>query len=291
VLDDPSQSVIEIPVEFDAVGAIHISVMKPGGIDGFGHYLDDALVDMSVVYPEPGDPSYLEMIINESGFLDGTYESWCVDADMIILDNTVYASKLYSSYEELPAGLFENPENFDKVNYLLNNFEVGDLVQPVEPDCSLTTKGACGGEELRDPEALTYGDIQVAIWSLIDDNIVPNGLGPWWQKRVDAILCDVNEYGKGYMPACEDKTVFIVVPICIDTNGDGVVDENDDCEVTPDLPVAQMVAAQTTISTTEIPCEDETGSAWGDGKFGEVFPGAKHWGTYFNYDANCVSVP
>jgi len=266
-IDDPFQSVIEIPVFFDPlepVGAIHLSVQKDySGVDLFGDYLPEDEIQMSVVYPELGDPSYHHLSLSDAGLLDGVYDGWCVDVDQTIDNNTVYTAHLYSTYDVLPEGLFEHPENFDKINYLLNNFYAGKMVTPLTVDCNVATN--CGGD--LPPEELTYGDIQRAIWILIDDDLTTAGLLDWKQKRVNAVLCDVNANGEGFIPACDEETAFIVVP--------------DDGN-------AQIITAQTVISSIGVPCVTEEESAWGDGKFGATFPGSNQWGKYFLYDELCA---
>jgi hypothetical protein len=267
----PTQSHIVVPVEFAAVGAIHISAIQYGGLDALKYYLPTSPVQMQVKYPESGDPSYLGMTLANANQWNGYYESWCGDVDNYIEQNKWYASLMYSLHDpNLPTGLIENPENLDKVNYLINTFYVGDMVQPVDINCVPITN--CGG--VVPEEALTYGDIQVAIWTLVEDTLPDNlssayMLGDWRQKRVNAILCDVNANGDEFSPTCETHpyllTSFIVVP--------------DDDDV------------QLQISTIQVPCETTEGTAWGDGKYGQLFPDANQWGKYFNYDATCVPVP
>ena len=72
------------------------------------------------------------------------------------------------------------------VEYILNNFNVGDMIQPVDESCVPLT--SCGG--VFPEEALTQCDIDRAIAILTDDE---------WQEscyycygRVNAILCGVN---------------------------------------------------------------------------------------------------
>ena len=114
-ITDPFQSEIVIPVDFEAVGAIHLAVEK--------YYRDvDVLVD-----------------------------------------------------------------------YLLNNFHVGDMIQPVNESCVPLT--SCG--VVKPEEALTLGDIQRAISILTDDDL-SNAL-PYCWGRVNAILCDVNANGGNFI--------------------------------------------------------------------------------------------
>lgn len=266
---DPSQSVIEIPVEFDVVGAIHLSVVKYGGVEGFNFYLPNNQVTLRVIdYPSAGDPSYLKVKVTTGGFISaydmgygpGIYEGWCIDLDHTIELNTDYSAYLYSSYETIPdwmvgAGFIENPENLDKINYLVNSFAAGQIVQPLDVNCNI----------VRSPEVLTYSDIQRAIWSYIDDNQSESGLQNWSQERVNAILCHVDNQGDGFVPGCDQKIVFLVVPVGPNTASYKV----------------QIVIGQPVIGQIKVPCETTGGTAWGDGKFGARFPGAKQWGTYF----------
>jgi hypothetical protein len=261
-IDNPYSSEIVIPVVFDDVGSIHLHVERDySDVVQFGEDLPDDLVDMKITYPQPD--SYLELTLENAGILNGMYDAWCVDVDQSIDNNTWYEALLYSSYEDLSGLEFEHPENFDKVNYLLNNFYAGKLVEPLSAICA--PAASCGA--VKPPESLTKGDIQRAIWTLIDDNLTTMGLGPWSQDRVNAILCDVNANGEGFIPDCDDDTVFISVPVDGDT---------------------QLIAAQTVIGTLGIECVTAEETAWGDGKDGMSFDGSQ-WGTYFNYDDMCLA--
>ncbi len=271
---DPYQSVIEVPVQFDTFGTIHLSVVKYGGIEGFNFYLPNDPVTLRIIdYPSAGDPTYFKLKVTNGGFISnydsglgaGVYEGWCIDVDHTIALNTNYTAYLYSSYEDLPdwmtgPGKIEYPENLDKINYLVNHFEAGQLVTPLDASCN----------PVGTPQALTYGDIQRAIWSYIDNNQSTSGLGSWSQTRVNAITCDVNANGEGFEPGCDEKIVFIVVPTG-----------------TPGTYNYQIVIGQPVIGEVEVPCETMGATAWGDGKFGANFPRAKQWGTYFYYDPTC----
>jgi hypothetical protein len=72
------------------------------------------------------------------------------------------------------------------VEYIHNNFNVGDMIQPVDENC--VPLATCGG--VKPEEALTLGDIQRAISILTDDDL-SNPL-PYCWGRVNAILCGVN---------------------------------------------------------------------------------------------------
>jgi hypothetical protein len=133
----------------------------------------------------------------------------------------VYTANIYSSYEELPISLIEFPENLDLVNWILNQGFVG---QP----------SLCDG-------IYTYGDVQRAIWVLVEDNPSASGLDSWSQCRVDEILAAAYANGEGFEPGCGDIIGVILAPV----GGEQVI-------------IVEVV----------IECGCET--AWGDG---EDFPG------------------
>ncbi len=246
--------------EFDRFGAIHMEVVKYGGIEGFEFYLPNQ-VQMKIA--RPGITSSTFMTILNGGFMSdfdmgygpGVYESWCVDLETGIASDRIYDSNLYSSYEDIPDGIVDKPENLDLINYLINNFKVGQIVQPLDNNC----------DEIRSPEPLTRYDIQQAIWYYIDDKIAP---WSWNEGRRSAIICDVDTYGNGFVPVCDQKIVFLVVP----------------AEFEHDF---QIIIGYPNLGEIEVPCETEEGTAWGDGYFGATFPG-KQWGTWFQYDENCI---
>jgi hypothetical protein len=114
----------------------------------------------------------------------------------------------------------------------------------------------CGG-------IYTYGDVQRAIWELIDDVPATGGLGPWSQCRVDKILAAAEANGEGFMPGCDDLIAILLAP-------------TDGCQS------LQVVITQVTLISVGAPCipiyQDET--AWGDGF---DFPG-KNWAMHFTYE-------
>jgi hypothetical protein len=274
VITDPTQTVIEVPVTIeptDTVGAVHLSLSQYGGLDGYEFLLPKGPVQLNVemAVTNGNYQSYVQATITEGGFLDGVYDSWCVDVDTMINPVETYLAHVYSTYsddwldQQVLGMALEYPENLPKVNYLLNTYAVGDMVTPTNSNCNPVT--ICGA--VAPPEALTMGDIQRAIWALVDDDQDTAGLNSWSQERINAILCDANTNGAEFVPDCGQKIAFIIVP--------------DDGDV-------QMITGQSLLQEIGIACETEAvGSAWGDGKYGEIFPGSNQWGTYFIYDETC----
>ena len=264
----PDAMEIRIAVDFEAYGAIHIAATSLGGIEGFNYLLPDWEVDLTTGSgPTAGGNSYWTFHVGNAGFIseydgaglgEGVYEGWCVDNDLTIGTNTTYPARLYSSYEDLTDLVdFILIGDFDKINYIVNNYATGDMIQPLNEDCSLA--------DGRDMEALTYGDIQLAIWHFVNGDYNGGSIGAKSWERVWAIICDTNDNGEGFVPGCDEKIVFIVVPYIEGKR------------------TYQLIVGQPIIGELPVSCETESGTAWGDGYYGAGFPGAKQWGTYFTY--------
>lgn len=132
--------------------------------------------------------AYFDLTINDSD-LAGEYAAWCVDVDLSLGADECFDYNVYSSYAELPPGAFENPENFDLINWIVNQ----DFI-------SL---------------GYTFGDIQWAIWELLDDQncIACSFLGNDWspekgQEIVDAALAN----GEGYEPGAGEVMAVVLLP-------------------------------------------------------------------------------
>lgn len=136
-----------------------------------------------------GPFSYFGSTITNGGMLNGFYVGWCIDVGHFITPGTTYPVTIYSSYEDISGiSRIDYPENFDKINYIINQGYVG---QP----------SGCDG-------AYNKADVQRAIWVLIDET--PSGVG---NCRVDEILAEANLYGEGFIPGCGDLIAVIVAPV------------------------------------------------------------------------------
>lgn len=185
---------------------------------------------------DQGPNAYLNITIGESSLI-GAYGAWCIDNDSPINLNNCYTADVYSLNDELPAEAFEYPENFDLVNWLLNQTIVGEL----SPSTG---------------EAYTYGDLQFAIWKLLDDiedeDCEACSLGGFTAEHVDELVALALENGEDFTPECGDVTGVILIP-------DGV---------------------QPLIISTPLECSPCGETAWADGC---DFPG-NNWATYFQVD-------
>ena len=212
-------------------------VVESGGTHGLGAMLPDQ-VTIVTTFPglDYGAPSYFDIAVSGGTMLDGMYDAYCVDADRGRGDGD---ANVYSSYESLPPSVpIEYPENLDLVNWIINQ---GFEDQP----------SGCDGN-------YTYGDVQWAIWQLLEDNPPADhsSLGDWSPCRAQEILDAAYANSEGYGPGCGEVMGIILDPV---------------------------EWRQPVLIWVEVPCpEDET--AWGGDYFGTPleFPG-DNWAIYFTY--------
>ena len=145
------------------------------------------VIDFSVTQPSASGNAYFDVNVQNWGTMSGDYLGWCANPEINIRRGQSYTAYAWSSYDPaLPVGTVEFPENLDLVNYLLNQ----DLI------------GA----------GYTYGEIQKAIWELLDSETSDNGLGTWDQNKVDEIVADAEANGEGFLPECGQVYAVILIP-------------------------------------------------------------------------------
>jgi hypothetical protein len=231
-----------IPISWDPGTEVLIAahgVVQTGGLHGLQASLPDQ-VTLAVTHPGLGfgAPSYFDIAVSGGTTLDGTYDGNCAALQGGPPSGTAYP---FSSYEAIPEGVVQHPENLDLINWIINQDFVGKA-------------SGCDG-------VYTFGDVQRAIWELLDGGEPTPGaiasLFDWSPCRAQEIVAAAIANGEGFVPGCGDVVVILLVP-----------------EVTWTQPVFIWV---------ELPCpEDET--AWGGDYFGSPleFPG-KNWAIYFAY--------
>lgn len=155
---------------------------------------------------KPGSDSYFEISIDDaSGFLTGTgINAWCADQDLSLENNETASFNVYSSYGELPAGRFEHPENFDKINWLINQ----DIIGQESPN-GLGT--------------YTFGHVQYAMWLLVDDSVcqvctaLTDPINNWNAdgndiEQAEEIRDLALAQGVGFTPGCGELLAVVLVP-------------------------------------------------------------------------------
>lgn len=141
-----------------------------------------------------GASSYFRVTIADGGLLNGKYPGWCADWDTLIEDNTPYKVSYFSSYDaNLPVGLIDHPEFLDEANWLVNQRPVGQ-----------NSPGGLG--------SYTSGDVQLAIWTLIDDSFDTTSVGPFSQLRVNELVSMAKSEGSGFIPNCKQVVLVILRP-------------------------------------------------------------------------------
>ena len=165
---------------------------------------DDCEVDLTPDLPgtvyacadaKPGSVAYFDLSIAE-GPLAGNHAAWCVDVENTLNAGDCFDADVYSSYGTLPAGAVDNPDNFDLINWILNQDFVG--------------KNSDGG--VGDP--YTIGDVQWAMWELIDDDncVACTYLTPYDEVRASEIVDLAEANGEGYEPGAGDVLAVVLVP-------------------------------------------------------------------------------
>ncbi len=149
---------------------------------------------MSVERPEGGKSYFNVLLAGSADLKDGKYAGWCADWNREIEQNRTYNYRFFSSYNQnLPTGLVDYPESLDEVNWIVNKNFVG--------------KDAGGGLG-----TYTSGDVQLAIWTLIDDSFNDTTVGPYSQARVDKIVELAKKYGADFYPKCWQEVVIVLDP-------------------------------------------------------------------------------
>ncbi len=146
-------------------------------------------------FPDLVDPrSYFELTISGDTWLADAdvYEGWCADPRFPAGSNP-RTGIVYSSYDALIFDLFDSPENFPMVNWIINYDFVGKASE-------------AGGD-------FTFGDVQRAIWTLLWENPdlnPPGGVGSSTEARVAEILEMAMDNGEGFVPGCGDYLVLVI---------------------------------------------------------------------------------
>lgn len=182
----------------DNVIAAHAEV-RTGTADYPGGELCEALPETATLVAVSGEPvSYINATISDAGWLNGVYEGWCIDEEHGLATNVVYAgSKVYCTINGDADPLVHEPENFDNLNWLINQDFVGKI-------------SSCDGSPF------TVMDVQYAVWYLMDDYVPPISEQNCRQTELEQLALTE---GEGFMPECGDLVAVALNPSYIDGNG------------------------------------------------------------------------
>lgn len=231
----------------------------------------------------PVEDSYWEVTVSGSSesWLNQTFKAWCVDTTGTASETNFFAANLYSSVADDLTGIpVDKPLNFDRVNWLLNHADyfvgrtINDVVTYgglVADSSDYVNGGTAAGytEDLASTSSLgviTFGDIQRAIWGLIDNTQSTAGLGPYSLARADELADMAYIHGKGYVPECDDKVAVVFKPLAA---------------------TGQIVIGQVTMAGSTYPCNGSSDTGWaitdgiaglgGSGGFGSSWAEYNSW--------------
>jgi len=145
-------------------------------------------------YDQTPDPkSYWNVDIGFNGTNFALLDSWCIDIERSLKPDH-YLADSYSSYTSpgtptYPPLQVEFPGNLSSVNWLVNNYELGDTV-------------------LGFP--ITFREIQYAIWRLVDRRILKFSIPGYNATVGDDMVSQALMYGD-YEPDCHENLVVILV--------------------------------------------------------------------------------
>jgi hypothetical protein len=189
-----------------------------------------------------GEFYFSEVAVTLGGVLDGTYGGWCTDLERSTPlnppDYTCFDAWVLPATPAFTFPFLDHPENLDLANWLLNQ----DLV----------------GTDLGNGSLVTYGDVQRAIWVLLEGRNPSDDFAtsPWLLANINEIVGMANAQGEGFVPDCGDYIGVLLDPK--ETEQPLMIPKLIECECTPG--------------------GDET--AWG---FGDRFLGRGNWATYIKY--------
>jgi hypothetical protein len=138
--------------------------------------------------------SYFKVNVTDNGLLKGTFPGWCADWNTRIEDNTVYNTRFYSSLNQnIPGDVVDHPEYLDEVNWLINQNFVGK-----------PSRSGLG--------VYTIGDVQLAIWTMVDDEFDSSTVGSFSQARVNELVARAKVEGADFSPNCRQLVGIILIP-------------------------------------------------------------------------------
>lgn len=148
-----------------------------------------------VAESDPEEHSYLVAMLENGEVINGTFPGWCMNANLPIRFGETHRYTFYSSLlNQYPDGLVDKPENLDSVNWLINQKLVGK-----------PSSGNLG--------PFTFGDQQVAIWTLLNFTFTAGeSVEPWNQTRVNELVSRALARGNGFNPRCNQIVGIIVDP-------------------------------------------------------------------------------
>lgn len=208
ILNGDSETLVTRPakqgLQFNVASSSYKADTAPeGDIDALVASLPTTVSASTTAKPSLTANAYFDLTIHDTNLAGSDILAYCVDQDLSLDVEGPLDFDVYSSLGELPAGVFEKPENFDKVNWLLNQSIIG-------------TDSPSGG-------TYTFGHIQYAMWLLVDDSVcqvctyLTSPIGSWNNDSDNVVkgqeLADLaTQNGDGFVPTAGQKLGIVLVP-------------------------------------------------------------------------------
>jgi len=169
-----------------------IGMIAPLGVNAAG-VCGDLPATLTVNFAQPWTTAYFETTISGDGFLNGTYDGWCIDLENSGVVGQNFDAKVICTYDPEAAGYVNFPQNLDLVNWILNQ----DFRGKTAPDGTYN-----------------WRDVQMAIWRLLEDPTFDDwGASPWTEANVSSIIASAQASGEGFTPGSGDLCAIILVPM------------------------------------------------------------------------------
>lgn len=143
--------------------------------------LPPQISNYTISIPNNNEPAYILAHLQGNGSAwelpDGTYNAFCGEINVTIVEGTSYTMNVYSSlYPDLIPNGYPT-DNYDLINYMVNHLE--------------------------NYEGYTWQDVQMVIWKLLNDWDGSDValVGAWANHPIaQQMLSDANDYGEGFVP-------------------------------------------------------------------------------------------
>lgn len=159
----------------------------------FGEALPTAPVGATVAHADGVRATWMVDLM-DAGEMSGTWTAWSSGLVPTLADDLARPMNVVSSYSMAvdEFGLVGHPEELDRVNWILNHYQAGELAA--------------------DGRVITAAELQTVIWTLLDEAPDTTPVGKVNPMHVNDILEAATWEGAGYVPGCLDEGVALLVP-------------------------------------------------------------------------------
>jgi hypothetical protein len=134
-----------------------------------------------------GVPSYFNATLTNDGLLNGKYDAWCASTSFGIWPDRDYSAFVYSSYGSIPSNVLPAGQvdadadgyldSLQAINWIFNNITEWENVVQSSPGIATNAYQYDIDGNAATLETFTSGDVQLAMWKLLNADITPGDLG------------------------------------------------------------------------------------------------------------------